>query len=121
VREALFMGALVAARHNPALKAVRQRLIEAGKPKLVAVIAVVRKFLTFSMPCCATKDRDVTLKRSMLMPNLRSDGRPRFAPVGWVKAASRASGSAEALAMTPRAGIDKDSINQITLDSQDSR
>jgi len=43
VRAALFMGALVAARYNPALKALRQRLIDAGKPKLVAIIAVARK------------------------------------------------------------------------------
>ncbi|MCI0735745.1 MAG: IS110 family transposase [Beijerinckiaceae bacterium] len=46
VRAALFMGALVAARYNPALKAFRQRLIAAGKPKLVAIIAVARKLLT---------------------------------------------------------------------------
>ena len=46
VRAALFMGALVAARHNPALKAFRQRLVDAGKPKLVAIIAVARKLLT---------------------------------------------------------------------------
>ncbi|MGH6840953.1 MAG: IS110 family transposase [Methylocella sp.] len=46
VRAALFMGALVAARHNPALRAFKQRLIAAGKPKLVAIIAVARKLLT---------------------------------------------------------------------------
>jgi transposase len=46
VRAALFMGALVAARYNPALKAFRQRLVAAGKPKLVAIIAVARKLLT---------------------------------------------------------------------------
>ena len=46
VRSALFMGALVAARHNPALRAFHQRLIAAGKPKMVAVIAVARKLLT---------------------------------------------------------------------------
>lgn len=46
VRAALFMGALVAARYNPALQAFKQRLIEAGKPKLVAIIAVARKLLT---------------------------------------------------------------------------
>ena len=46
VRAALFMGALVAARHNPALRAFKQRLIDAGKPKLVAIIAVARKLLT---------------------------------------------------------------------------
>jgi transposase len=46
VRAALFMGALAAARYNPALKAFKQRLINAGKPKLVAIIAVARKLLT---------------------------------------------------------------------------
>lgn len=46
VRAALFMGALVAARHNPALKAFRDKLIAAGKPKMVALIAVARKLLT---------------------------------------------------------------------------
>jgi transposase len=46
VRAALFMGALVAARHNPSLRTFKQRLIDAGKPKLVAIIAVARKLLT---------------------------------------------------------------------------
>jgi transposase len=46
VRTALFMAALVATRHNPILKAFHQRLIAAGKPKLVALIATARKLLT---------------------------------------------------------------------------
>ena len=46
VRAALFLGAMVAARHNPALREFRQRLLEAGKPKLVALVAVARKLLT---------------------------------------------------------------------------
>ena len=46
VRSALFLAALAASRHNPVLKAFRQRLIEAGKPKMVATIAVARKLLT---------------------------------------------------------------------------
>lgn len=46
VRTALYMGALVAARHNPNLKAFRDRLVAAGKPKLVAIIAVARKLIT---------------------------------------------------------------------------
>jgi len=45
VRTALFMGALSAARYNPALKAFRDRLVAAGKPKLVALIATARKLL----------------------------------------------------------------------------
>ncbi len=46
VRGVLFMGALVAARFNPTLKAFRDKLVAAGKPKLVAIIAVARKLLT---------------------------------------------------------------------------
>ena len=46
VRAALFMGVLVAARHNPALRGFHQRLLDAGKPKLVAIVAVARKLLT---------------------------------------------------------------------------
>ena len=45
-RTVLFIGALVAAKHNPDLKAFRQRLIDAGKPKIVAIVAVARKLLT---------------------------------------------------------------------------
>lgn len=46
VRAALFMAALVAARHNPTLKAFRDRLVAAGKPKIVAIVATMRKLLT---------------------------------------------------------------------------
>ena len=46
VRTNLFIAALVATRHNPVLKAFHQRLISAGKPKMVAIIAVARKLLT---------------------------------------------------------------------------
>ncbi|MFZ2870617.1 transposase, partial [Zavarzinia sp.] len=46
VRAALFMGAMVAARHNPDLRAFRDRLVAAGKPKLVAIIATARKLIT---------------------------------------------------------------------------
>lgn len=46
VRKALFIGALVAGRHNPILKAFRDRLVAKGKPKIVAAIAVARRLLT---------------------------------------------------------------------------
>ena len=46
VRSPLFMGAMVAIKHNPILKAFYERLIAAGKPKMVALIAVARKLLT---------------------------------------------------------------------------
>lgn len=46
VRAALFMSALVASRHNPVLKAFRDKLVAAGKPRIVAIVATARKLLT---------------------------------------------------------------------------
>lgn len=46
VRAVPFMGAITAIRHNPPRKAFRNRLLATGKPRLVALIAVVRKLLT---------------------------------------------------------------------------
>lgn len=46
VRSVLHMAALVASRRNPALKSFYQRLLSAGKPKMVAMVAVARKLLT---------------------------------------------------------------------------
>lgn len=46
VRAALYMAALVGSRYNPVLKAFYQRLLAAGKPKKVALVACMRKLLT---------------------------------------------------------------------------
>lgn len=46
VRAALFMAALVASQKNQVLKSFYQRLLLAGKPKMVALIALARKLLT---------------------------------------------------------------------------
>ena len=47
VRTALFIGAeMVAKQHNPVLKAFFDRLVAAGRPKMIALIAVARKLLT---------------------------------------------------------------------------
>lgn len=46
VRTTLFMAAFVATRYNPVLKAFYQRLLAAGKPKILAIIAVARRLLT---------------------------------------------------------------------------
>ena len=45
VRRVLYMAATVAARFNPILKAFYQRLVAAGKPKKVALTAVMRKLV----------------------------------------------------------------------------
>ena len=45
VRAVLYMGALVASRHNPAIRDFYQRLLAAGKPKKLALVACMRKLL----------------------------------------------------------------------------
>jgi transposase len=46
VRAVLYMGALVATRHNPVIKAFYERLLAAGKAKKVALTACMHKLLT---------------------------------------------------------------------------
>ncbi|MEQ4693002.1 MULTISPECIES: IS110 family transposase [Providencia] len=46
VRTALYMATLVATRFNPVIKAFYTRLVAAGKPKKVALVACMRKLLT---------------------------------------------------------------------------
>jgi transposase len=46
VRSSLFIGAMVAARYNPQLKQFRDKLVAAGKPKVLALVAVARKLIT---------------------------------------------------------------------------
>ena len=57
VRFALYMGALVASRRNPALREFYQRLLEAGKPKKVALTACMRKLLTILNSMMRTGER----------------------------------------------------------------
>jgi transposase len=46
VRAALYMGALVASRRNPVIRAFYRRLVAASKPKKLALTACMRKLLT---------------------------------------------------------------------------
>ena len=46
VRQVLYMAALVATRCNPLIRQFYQRLLAAGKPKKVALVACMRKLLT---------------------------------------------------------------------------
>ncbi len=46
VRAALYMSTLVATRFNPVIKPFYHRLLSAGKPKKVALVACMRKLLT---------------------------------------------------------------------------
>ena len=46
VRSVPYMAAIVAMRHNPVIRAFYERLVAAGKPKKVAIVACMRKLLT---------------------------------------------------------------------------
>ena len=46
VRAALDMGTLVAIRHHPAIRTLYERLLAAGKPTKVALVACMHKLLT---------------------------------------------------------------------------
>lgn len=46
VRQVLYMATLVATRHNPVIRQFYMRLVAAGKPKKVALVACMRKLLT---------------------------------------------------------------------------
>jgi transposase len=45
VRHVLYMAAVAATRHNPVLGAFYARLVAAGKPKMVCIVAVMRRML----------------------------------------------------------------------------
>jgi len=63
VRAVLYMGALVATRHNPVIRAFYERLLAAGKEKKVALTACMRKLLTIlnAMIRQQTKWQDVRI------------------------------------------------------------
>ena len=46
VRAVVYMATLTAIRHNPVIQTFYGRLVEAGKPKKVAIVACMRKLLT---------------------------------------------------------------------------
>ena len=45
MRSSLYMVAVVAMRRNPVLKIFYERLVESGKPKKLALVAVMRKLI----------------------------------------------------------------------------
>lgn len=55
LRHVLFQAALVAAHHNPILKAFAQRLRDAGKPHKVIITAVARKLVTIANALCKAR------------------------------------------------------------------
>ena len=69
VRAVLYMGALVASRHNPAIRDFYQRLLATGKPKKVALVACMRKLLVIL---------NAMLKHGSLWCDITQPGRRSF-------------------------------------------
>jgi transposase len=57
VRAVLYMAALVATQRNPAIRAFYRRLLAAGKPKKLALVACMRKLLTILNAMARTNQR----------------------------------------------------------------
>jgi transposase len=57
VRAVLYMGALVATKRNAIIRAFYQRLLAAGKPKKLALVACMRKLLTILNTMARTHQR----------------------------------------------------------------
>lgn len=55
VRAALYMAAIVAIRRNPVMKDFYQRLVASGKPKKLAIVAVMRKLVIVANQILKTK------------------------------------------------------------------
>ncbi len=66
VRAALYMGALVAVRHNRTFEEFYGRLVAAGKPKKVALVACMRKLL--SVMNAVMRDRTPWCSTHVLSP-----------------------------------------------------
>ena len=57
LRQVLYQAGLVAAYHNPDLKAWAERLRDAGKPHKVVIVAVARKLVTIANALCKSRQK----------------------------------------------------------------
>jgi transposase len=57
VRSALYMATLASTRHNPVISAYYARLLKSGKPRMVAVVACMRKILVILNAMMKTRTR----------------------------------------------------------------
>ncbi len=48
LKRALFMAAMAARNHDPAMRAFFERLVHNGKPKMVAIVALMRKIVVIA-------------------------------------------------------------------------
>ena len=57
LRHVMFQAALVAAHHNPSMKALADRLRKAGKPHKVIITAVARKLVNLANALCKSRQK----------------------------------------------------------------
>lgn len=57
LRHVMFQAALVAAHHNPSMRAFADRLQKAGKPHKVIITAVARKLVTIANALCKSRQK----------------------------------------------------------------
>jgi transposase len=55
IRDAIYMAAVTASRHNPVLAPFYRRLIAVGKPKKVALVAVMRRLVVYANAVLASQ------------------------------------------------------------------
>ena len=60
LKRALFMAAMAARNHDPAMRAFFERLVHNGKPKMVAIVAVMRKIVVTANARVRTIERHAT-------------------------------------------------------------
>ena len=48
LKRALFMAAIAARNHDPAMRAFFERLVHNGQPKMVAIVALMRKIVVIA-------------------------------------------------------------------------
>ena len=60
LKRALFMATLAARNHYSAMPASFERLVHTGKPKMVAIVAVMRKIVVIANARVRTIDRHAT-------------------------------------------------------------
>jgi transposase len=60
LKRALFMAAMAARNHAPDMRAFFERLVHNGKPKMVAIVALMRKIVVIANARVRTIDRHAT-------------------------------------------------------------
>ena len=83
LRSALFMPALVATRHDPNIRAFYQKLVDRGKTKMQAIVAVMRMLSMLFTACCApilTSWEKNSMSSLLTFEGVSNDARDKLPP-----------------------------------------